>query len=868
MQTRGSFLFAVFAVLFSAATSQARPAPTTKDLPLGTANAASEVAQTAAFVRLDRVTASRAINNGIELRSGSAILQITALRADVVRVRVGPNGQLPEDASWAVLSASRTASTQVAQENNATAVGFKTGRVHVSVQRDPLHLTITDIAGNVLVAQLPGRPIEFNGSAFRVYMQSPEDEHYFGLGDKPGPLDRRNEAFTDWNTDAFGWQESTDPIYKSIPYFMTFRKGVSAGVFLDNTGRASFDFNKEYRDAYSFGSERGPLDFYVLYGPEPKAVVEGWAWLTGPTPLPPIWGLGYQQSRYSYYPEAEVRRIAAKLRSERIPSDVIWLDIDYQLKNRPFTVDPERFPHFDQMIKDLRAEHLRTVVITDLHIADLPSAGYKPYDEGVAGDHFVKNPDGSTYVGIVWPGKSVFPDFTRKASRDWWGTLYADFVAKGVAGFWNDMNEPAVFQVPSKTMPDDVRHRIEEPGFTPRVTNHLEVHNILGMQNSRGTHDGLLRLQPNLRPFVMTRASFAGGQRYAVTWTGDNSSTWNHLRQTIPQLLNLGLSGFAMAGADVGGFAASPQPELLTRWLEAAAFQPIDRDHTAIGTNPQEPWENGTPEDVNLRRRYIEERYRLLPYLYTTVEEMSRTGLPIDRPLFLEFPNGAVDGQPLDLSNGGAFLLGPDLLVAQSPFPDEVDDYTVGLPPVGWYDYWTGARVESGSGRRGIDNAAIAQPEVRIHRTLDTLPVFVRSGAIVPEQPLVESTEEKPQGPLTLRVYPPTAVGSDCSGSLYLDDGVTYDFKNGDFLRVAFTCRLTGQGIVVTVHPREGMFAPWWNQLSVEIYGVAKPATGAALSAINGANATTIATGFDNEHHRVTALVPDDGKGLELQVTY
>jgi alpha-glucosidase len=846
--------FAVFAFLFLAATSQA--------------NLVGEAQQKTGFIRLDRVTASRTTPNGIEIRSGSAVMQISALRDDVVRVRVGPNGQLPEDASWAVLASARTATVTVTPESSATSVGFRTTKLHVAVRKEPLELSVTDMQNHVIVEQLPGRAIEYNGAAFRVYMKSPADEHYFALGDKPGPLDRRNEAFSDWNTDAFGWQESTDPIYKSIPYFMTFRKGVSAGVFLDNTWRTSFDFNKEYRDGYSFGSEGGPLDCYILYGPEPKAVVQTWAWLTGTAPLPPLWSLGYQQSRYSYYPESEVRRIADKLRSERIPSDVIWLDIDYQLKNRPFTVDPERFPHFDQMIKDLRAEHLRMVLITDLHIAYLPNAGYKPYDEGVAGDHFVKNPDGSTYVGVVWPGKSVFPDFTQKASREWWGTLYSDFVAKGVGGFWNDMNEPAVFLVPSKTMPDETRHRIEEPGFTTRVANHLEIHNVFGMQNTRGTFEGLLKLQPNVRPFVMTRASYAGGHRYAVTWTGDNSSNWNHLRQTVPQLLNLGLSGFAMAGADVGGFAGSPQPELLTRWLEVAAFQPIDRDHTAISTNPQEPWENGTPDDVNLRRRYIEERYRLLPYLYSTAEEMSRTGLPIVRPIFLEFPNGAIDGEPLDLSNGGAFLLGPDLLVAQSPFPDEVDDTNVGLPPVGWYDYWTGSRVDSSTGRRAIDNTQSRQPEVRIHRTLDTLPVFVRAGSIIPEQPLVQSTDEKPEGPLTLRVYPPTAIGNDCKGTIYLDDGVSYNFRNGEFLRDSFTCRLTGQGVIVTVTPREGTFAAWWKQLSVEVYGASKPATGATVSALNGAGTTQVSSGFDTEHHRITALVPDDGKGLELQVTY
>jgi alpha-glucosidase len=797
-------------------------------------------------------------------------VQITALRDDVVRVRVGPTGQLPEDASWAVLASSRTSTMNVTPESSGTAVGFKTAKLHVTVHKDPLALTVTDLAGHVILDEMPERPIEYHGASFRVYWKSPMDEHYFGLGDKPGPLDRRNEAFADWNTDAFGWQESTDPIYKSIPYFITFRKGVCAGVFLDNTWRASFDFNKEYRDGYSFGSEGGPLDLYIFYGPEPKTVVETWAWLTGNTPMPPMWSLGYQQSRYSYYPEAEVRRIADRLRSERIPADVIWLDIDYQLKNRPFTVDPERFPHFDQMIKDLRAEHLRTVVITDLHIADLPNANYKPFDEGVAGDHFVKNPNNTIFEGVVWPGKSVFPDFTQKASREWWGTLYADFVSKGIAGFWNDMNEPAVFLVPSKTMPDDVQHRIDDPasGFAPRVANHLEIHNVFGMQNGRGTYEGLLKLQPNLRPFVMTRASYAGGHRYAATWTGDNSSTWNHLRQTTPQLLNLGLSGFAMAGADVGGFAGSPQPELLTRWLQVAAFHPIDRDHTAIGTRPQEPWENGTSEDLSLRRRYIEERYRLLPYLYSITEEMSRTGVPMMRPLFLEFPNGAADGGPLDLSTGNTFMLGPDLLVAQSPYPDQVDDYAVAMPPGGWYEYWSGSRVDGTFGRKAIDNTTITQPEVHIHRTLDTVPVFARAGAIIPEQPLVQSTDEKPLGPLTLRVYPPTAVGRGCEGSVYLDDGVSFDFKKGEFLRTQVTCRLMPQGLIVTVAPRKGSFAPWWKLLSIEVYGATKPATGATVKALNGSSAAQVSTVFDTEHHRITALVSDDEKGLELQLAY
>jgi alpha-glucosidase len=304
---------------------------------------------------------------------------------------------------------------------------------------------------------------------------------------------------------------------------------------------------------------------------------------------------------------------------------------------------------------------------------------------------------------------------------------------------------------------------------------------------------------------------------------------------------------------------------LLTRWLETAAFHPIDRDHTSHGTNQQEPWEDGTPADLDLRRKYIEERYRLMPYIYTTAEEMSRTGLPIMRPIFLEFPNSMVDGELLDLVNRDSFLLGPDLLVAESPFLDEVDDYRVDLPAVGWYDYWTGARVDGVRTKRSYeDPKAEPLPEVEIHRDLNVLPVFARAGSIVPEQPLVQSTDETPQGPLTLRVYPPLAAGKECSGSLYLDDGVSYGFEQGAFLREAFTCTKTANGLSVTVAPRQGSFAAWWSQLSIEVYGAEKPAAMASTAA----GATAVTTGFDSEHHRVTALVPDNGKGLQLDLSY
>ena len=641
--------------------------------------------------RPQEADSSKALSNGIEVRHAGMLLQVLALRGDVLRVRLSPTGELPEDASWAVPAEVRHQRVEVTPDASPDSVGFHTKTLNVRIERTTLRLSTTDLSGNVLQEDAEGWLPEFHSDAFRVYKKMAMDEHYFGLGDKVGPLDRRGQSFRLWNTDAFCFQESTDPIYKSIPFFMTMRAGRSMGFLLDNTWSTSFDFGKSERNTYSFGAEGGPIDYYIFYGPDPKQVVQTYAWLTGLPPLPPLWSLGFQQSRFSYETETRVREIASRLRADKIPSDVLYLDIDFQKEHRPFTVDTERFPHFEQMLSDLKREEFHVVAITDLHIARIPGAGYAPYDSGIAADNFVKNPDGSVYVGTVWPGPSVFPEFTQEKTRDWWGSLYKQFLSEGLAGFWNDMNEPSVFQTDNLTMPDNVQHRIDEPGFRPRTTKHLEIHNVYGMENSRATYEGLRKLEPDLRPFVLTRATYAGGQRYAATWTGDNTSSWDHLRLTTPMLLNLGLSGFGLSGADVGGFIGTPGPALLTRWTELATFQPIDRNHTNKGSGDKEVWVHG-PEQEAIRRRYIEERYRLMPYLYTLVEELSRTGLPVIRPLFLEFPRATQDLQPLDLRAGNEFLFGPDLLVAPPPFPEQPEAYALKLPSGVWYDYWTGEK--------------------------------------------------------------------------------------------------------------------------------------------------------------------------------
>jgi alpha-glucosidase len=743
-------------------------------------------------------------------------MDVSALNDYVLRVRISPREKPAEDASWAVPAEirARTLTLQPTQSGGVTE--FRTQHLAVRIQGAPLRLTVADLGGHLISADAPEQASEIAGGNFTLRKLLPEPEHYFGLGDKTGPLDRRGETFVNWNTDSYGFGESTDPIYKSIPFFV----GVggpsgSYGIFLDNTYRTWFDFGHNDPQTLAFGAAGGPIDYYLIYGPSTSQVVQRYTELTGHPPLPPLWALGFQQSRYSYMSSAEVKSIASRMRAERLPADVIYMDIDYQDRNRPFTTNPLTFPDLPGLAKDLRARGFRLIAITDMHIAAASNQNYAPYESGMAGDHFIKTQSGSLYVGEVWPGPSVFPDFTRSATREWWGGLYRDFLSDGIAGFWNDMNEPAVFKTASKTMPLDNLHRIDEPGFAPRTATHGEIHNVYGMENSRATYDGLRRLAPEERAYVLTRASFAGGQRYAATWTGDNTSSWNHLKLSVPMLLNLGLSGFAYSGADVGGFIGAPNADLMTRWIEIAAFTPYFRAHSAKDTPRKEPWEDGA-RHTDIRRKYIEERYRLLPYIYALADENSRSGAPLMRPVFYEFPD--MLNAPCDQST--SFLLGEAMLIMPSPDLESPAPYQACLPQGVWYDYWSGQKRMA----TAADNAGA--PQFHITPNLARLPIFIRAGSIIPRQPLVQSTAENPAGALTLDVYP----GENCHGILYWDDGHSMAFEHNGYLRQKVHCTPRADGVDIQFEAREGQFKPWWRQIAVRIHDW----RGAAVAQVDG----------------------------------
>lgn len=742
------------------------------------------------------------------LASGGVVLEVSTPASGIMRIRMG-RGKLPEDASWAVSAATRAARHPLHVSRNREALQLRGAGISARINHRTLQTEVLDGNGKVLLADLAGRSALSATGGFRLRGKLAGADHVFGLGDKTGTFDRKGGAYIMWNSDAYKFNQATDPLYKSIPFFMAVGdRGQAYGVFLDNTWRSTFEFGKTERDVLAISAEGGPVDYYVMSGPAPKDVLQQYARLTGTAPLPPQWALGFQQSKWSYKTDVEVRAIAQRLRAERLPADVIYMDIDYQDRARPFTVNRNAFSDVRQLASDLRAQGLRLVLITDPHIANAPGQGYAAYDSGAAQDVFLKLPDGKYYSGDVWPGASVFPDFSRSKARRWWGDLYAGFLADGVAGFWNDMNEPSIFNVASKTMPLDVVHRIESDDFAPRSTSHAELHNVYGQLNSRATYEGLSRLQPDLRPFVLTRATYAGGQRYAATWTGDNASSWQHLKMGIHQLLNLGMSGFSFAGNDVGGYAGEhPSPELLTRWFQIGAFTPLFRAHAETNRPAQEPWV-GDATHVEIRRRFIEERYRLMPYFYAAAEENSRSGIPMLRPVFLNIPQVLAKGDRL----GGTedqFMLGNDLLVAPSPTPESPGDYKVELPAKGWYDYWTGRRLAG-------DSESLTPDIAR-------LPIYVRPGAIIPKQPLVQSTTATPEGALELHIYP----GPDCAGEIYADDGTSLGYQRGAYLRQRIRCEESPTGVRVVFEQRHGDWKPWWKALALHVYGseINAPAT-------------------------------------------
>ena len=619
---------------------------------------------------------------------------------------------------------------------------------------------------------------------------------FYGTGEVAGPLLRNGSTVTLWNHDAYGYDDKTPHLYQSHPWVLGVRPdGSSFGIIFDSTYRQVISMPPTSGgDITAMADGRG-FPVIVIEKPSPQEVVTALSDLTGTMPLPPKWSLGYHQCRYSYYPDSRVMEVARGFRERKIPCDVIWHDIDYMHKFLCFTFDRGHFPDPKRHNADLHALGFKTVWMIDPGIGinkdSFPGGTYHVYEQGTAGDHWVKTAGGKNYVGDVWPGNCHFPDFMRRETREWWATLYGDFMATGIDGVWNDMNEPAVFNVATKTMPEDNVHRADAELGGPGP--HARFHNVYGMFMIKASREGIQAAHPEKRPFVLSRANFLGGQRYGATWTGDNTADWRHLGWSISMSLNVGLSGQPNIGPDIGGFAGNgpdgPPPmdrgTLFARWMGIGALLPFARGHTGKDNIDKEPWSFGPKVEATCRRA-IERRYRLMPYFYTLFEEASRTGMPVARPLFFDDPT-----DPALRSEDDAFLLGGSLMVVGRTVPDGTR--VPALPKNGWRAFrFPGEEPDA-----------------------DLPEMYIKQGSIVPMGPVMQYVDEVPLTDLTLLVCP-DAQGN-AVGTLYEDDGEGYGYRDaGLYRRTTFTARRDASGaITVTSEVVGGWQAPAGRTVTV-----------------------------------------------------
>ncbi len=723
-------------------------------------------------------------------------VEVTFVASDLVQVRYCPDCApcAPEPLNYAIdkpLDAWETPDFRAIQDDHAYCL--VTSDLIVGIHLDRSNLFIADGDGNLLRADVDAGWGPQGEVIHRTALA--ENESIFGLGERATPGNHRGGRHILWNQDPAGYEPDDDPINFNIPVYVGAIPEADARdraylVFYENPFYADFDLGDTADNVASHCFNGGELRYYLSTGPVP-ALVERYTELTGHHDLPPLWMLGYQQSRWSYMSEARIRKLAADFQTHKVPCDALYMDIDYMRGFRCFTWDQNRFPTLAQLASDLGEDGTQLVTMIDPGIKKDPN--YHVYREGMEKGYFCRTPDGEVFHAPVWPGLSAFPDFTDPEVRAWWGTLYEELVETGITGFWNDMNEPAAFATPkTNTLPNAVQHAMEGRGG-----DHREGHNLYGMQMVRATRAGLEQLQPETRPVVITRAGWAGVQRYATSWTGDNASTWASFRLTIPMIVGLGLSGIGFTGSDIGGFAGEADGELYTRWMQMGAFMPYFRAHTIKGTPDQEPWSYGEPY-LSIVRRFIELRYELLPYLYTATWQMVTRGWPMVRPLWWEH----LDEDLLAVED--AFLCGDALLVSPVSRPG-ADSREVRLPPGAWYDYWTN-RVRQG----GTSFEQVAP--------LETMPLFVREGAVLPMGEVGPNTENRKEKFLRFNVYPLSEPGT-ASSELYEDAGSGRGYRQGESRVSRFDLTQTDETLTVTWH-RDGPYEPPYEHVALTFQGL------------------------------------------------
>ena len=776
----------------------------------------------APIAQLLRWTAAE--RGGVDLDLGEAVARVEIARDGAVRVRAATGRALPPDPSDALgrepwrasnaepfaLDAEREAPGPLDPQSVGVALAFDgaDGAARVEIEGRPFAVRDFDRSGRE-IAQLLDFAFAPDGAG-RVALRAAPGERWFGLGAKTGALDRRGRSFTMRNRDhPVG--ERVDPLYHSIPFLVRLAtsEGEAAradGFLLDGCAPTHFDVAAQERLRVVATAQAGGLDVTVFPGPTPDDVLRRYTARTGRITRPPLWAIGHHQSRWGYRSARDVRRVAREARRRRIPTDAIHLDIDYMDAYRVFSWHPRRFPDPRGLLGELRAVGFRVVTIIDPGVK--VDESWAVHRDGETRDVFLRRRDGSPYSLKVWPKDASLPDFGRPEVRAWWGAQHEALVDAGVAGIWNDMNEPAGWKrevragrliVPLQAQ--DLRDVVaSDPADPKRRVPHESVRNAYGHLECRATHEALVRLDPERRPFVLSRSGHAGIQRYAALWTGDTTSSWPQLALSVRMLLGLSVSGVPFCGADIGGFAGWCSPELFARWMQIGALYPFARTHSMWLKHRQEPWRFGKRVEA-IARTALELRMRLLPYLYGLFCEAEATGAPIWRPMFWHDPDderaAAIDDQ---------LLLGRDLLVA--PVLERgATEREVYLPAGAWTALDDDARY-------------MGPRTVRVAAPLERIPIFARGGCVLPMRSAVRHVGEIPEEPLILEVYP----GGDATTVVIEDDGESPAYRAGIEARTPVRLRSRAGGRMrLEVGGREGAFAIGARAVRVSVHGCPRP---------------------------------------------
>lgn len=673
--------------------------------------------------------------------------ELTVYEAGIIRIRIVKD-EFRKDFSYAVVAVPGKAGYKLEETQDRLVV--RTEALRLDVSRNPVRFSFYTPDGRMLNADDPAFGTSWIGTEVTTYKQLIDGERFTGLGEKTGNLDRRGSAYDNWNTDNPRYGPNDDPLYVTIPFYIGTHDSLVYGIFMDNSHRSRFNFGASNDRFSSFSADDGEMDYYFMHAPSVAGILKQYTHLTGRMTMPPLWALGYQQCRWSYFPDTEVLNTAQNFRDRRIPLDVIYLDIHHMDAYKIFTWHPDRFSNPAKLLSDLKAMGIHTTLIVDPGIK--VEKGYEAYEDGLQKDMFAKYPDGAVYTAQVWPGWCHFPDFTKPAARAWWGEKFRGLVNDGVTGFWNDMNEIASWG-------NGYTPHLVEFDWEGRKASYREAKNVYGLLMSKSTYEGTRKLMNDHRPLILTRAGYSGLQRYTALWTGDNQATDEHMMLGCRLVNSIGLSGVAFTGVDVGGFSKDASPALFARWIGIGAFSPFFRSHTHYDTRQAEPWAYGEVVE-NISRNYISLRYKLLPYIYSCFRESSLTGMPVVRSLAIDY---TFDDKIYQYAYQNQYLFGPSFLVA--PVESTRDLVKIYLPAGEWYDLHSGVKHEGNI-------------EVIAESPMHMLPLYVKAGSLIPMQKPVQSTAENPGETLFLHIF---KGNSNSSFTYYEDDGTSYNYEQGNF---------------------------------------------------------------------------------------